>query len=119
MTPRLTLNLGLRYEYNSPPSERHDRMAIFNFATNSLAQVGTNGAQILTPDRRDFGPRVGIVWDPSGTGRTAIRSGAGIYYDVPLLSVAGSMANNPPFATSFSYTYPGIPLAAHSCPDPL
>lgn len=118
VAPHLTLNLGLRYEYNSPPSERHNRMAIFDFASNTLVQVGTNGARIFSPDRLDFGPRIGIVWDPFGTGRTVIRTGAGLYYDVPLLSVAGSLANNPPFATSFSYTYTGIPLATPFVPGP-
>jgi hypothetical protein len=109
--PRLTLNLGLRYEYNAVPSERHDHLEVFNFATNQLAQVGTNGTQLYKSDHFDFGPRVGLSWDPLGKAKTVIRAGSGFYYDVPLLSAAGAMANNPPFATTSTYTYTGILLA--------
>jgi hypothetical protein len=112
VTPRLTLNLGLRYEYNAVASARHNNLSVFNFSTNTLSQVGTNGVSgPYKPDFLDFGPRVGLSWDPFGKGRTVIRMGAGIYYDEPQLSAISGLASNTPFANKFTYTYASISLA--------
>jgi hypothetical protein len=108
--PRLTLNLGLRYEFNGLPSERHNHMTVFDLATNQLVPVG-NGVRQYNADKLDFGPRVGLSWDPFGKARKVIRAGAGIYYDVLLLSASAAMENNPPFATTSTFTYTGISLA--------
>jgi hypothetical protein len=66
-SPRLTLNLGLRYEVELLPSAQ--------ISNPSFAATG-----VLNSDMRDFGPRVGFAWDVNGNGRTAIRGGYGIYY---------------------------------------
>jgi hypothetical protein len=108
----LTLNLGFRYEYNGVARARHDRLSIFDFQTNTLIPLGTGGiTQPYAPDYHDFGPRVGLSWDPFGKGRTVVRAGAGIYYDEPLLGAISGMASNPPFASNSTYTYTGISLA--------
>jgi Carboxypeptidase regulatory-like domain len=106
--PNLTLNIGLRYEFNTVPTERHDHFSLFNFATDQL--VASSGAQPYRPDYLDFSPRLGLSWDPFGKGRTAIRAGAGVYFDDPIVSVIAAEASNPPFATAYTYTYSGISL---------
>src|SRR4029077_4340552 len=77
VTPRLTLNLGLRYEWMSNP--RDARLQ----ALNSLATLpGVFEFRKPKTDRNNFAPRLGFAWDPFGDGRTAVRAGFGITYDV-------------------------------------
>src|SRR5260370_24424904 len=79
--PKLTLNLGLRWEYNGVPSEIHNRLEIFDFATNTLARVGTNGFDgAYHKQFTNFGPRIGFAYDPFCKGKTVIRRGFGMYY---------------------------------------
>ena len=84
VTPRLTLNLGLRYEYFAPPTERNDLIGNFS-PTVGLEQVGKQIGQVFQPDRTNFSPRVGIAWDPTGSGKTAIRAGGAVIFDHPFL----------------------------------
>ncbi|MBZ5626941.1 MAG: TonB-dependent receptor, partial [Acidobacteriia bacterium] len=112
LTPRLTLNLGLRWEYNGVPSEIHDRLSVFDFTNRQLVRIGTNG--IDEPYNKQFtnlGPRVGFAWDPFGGGKTVIRSGAGFYYDQPVTNIVTGLGSNPPFSQSVNITQ-GINLAA-------
>jgi outer membrane receptor protein involved in Fe transport len=84
ITPKLTLNAGLRYEYFAPPTEAHHLLG--NFDPNvGLVQVGKQISSPFHPDRTNFSPRFGIAWDPTGKGRTAIRAGASLIYDHPFL----------------------------------
>jgi hypothetical protein len=97
VTPRLTLNLGLRYEFNTPPTDPTNRMSTLDFATGQLVQVGTNGISRsgIQPDYKDFGPRVGFAW--SVTPKTVIRGGYGIYYDAGMVVVNSALYFNPPY----------------------
>src|SRR5205823_5423357 len=78
-TSRLTLNLGLRYEFFTVPADDQGRdYQIRNVYTDTTT---TKGPPFLNPSLKNFGPRLGFAWDPKGDGRTAIRGGAGVYFD--------------------------------------
>jgi hypothetical protein len=83
VTPRLTLNLGLRYEYLGVFREQYDRLS--NFVPDSgLVRVGEAGLDNLyEPDYNNFAPRLGFAFDLTGVGHTILRGGYGWYYDTP------------------------------------
>jgi hypothetical protein len=105
LTPRFTANLGLRWEYNGVPYERYNRLGLLNFATKTVAQVGTNGVDApYNKQFTNFGPRIGFAWDPFGKGKTVIRSGAGVYYDQPVTNIVTGSGSNPPFSSAVNIT---------------
>ena len=81
LRPNLTLNLGLRYEMGTTLSEVNGKSA--NLHNLADPQVVVGGPLYENPTKRDFAPRVGFAWDPFGSGKTAIRSGFGIFDIVP------------------------------------
>ena len=89
---RLTLNLGLRWEYDSNGTGESSAHQPCPSLTAVPAQPCTWMANVLplhkNPDTKDFGPRIGFVFDPIGTGKTAIRGGYGIYYDRIILEAS-------------------------------
>lgn len=78
LTPRLTLNLGLRYEWSGVP--RDEGLQALNAIANDPA-VGLIFRK-PTSDTNNFGPHVGFAWDPTGHGKWSIRGGGQIAYDV-------------------------------------
>ena len=100
---RLTVNIGVRYEYTTPVIEVADRMANFDIATNSviLASSGSLEDRALAhADRNNFAPRVGMAYQLNP--QTVIRTGYGIFHT---LEDAGhhNPTFNPPFSASFTY----------------
>ncbi len=93
VTRKLTLNLGLRWEYDTNATgtdSSHDACA--NIAQpQSTPCVWMKNVLDLShsPDKKDFGPRVGFAYDPFGRGRTVVRGGYGLYYDRIILEVPG------------------------------
>jgi hypothetical protein len=91
LTPRITLNLGLRYEAVPPVTEDNNLFGNFdpNAPTGLIQQ--SSGHPVYNGDYNNFGPRLGIAWDVTGKGTTVVRAGAGIAYAVyPLLDLIGS-----------------------------
>ena len=80
VTPNLTLNLRLRYEYETPIREDHNRLGNFDPALG-LVQVGHQISSPYNPDHKQFAPRLGLAWDVTGNGKTIVRAGGGIVYD--------------------------------------
>jgi hypothetical protein len=96
----LTLNIGLRYDWNSTPTEANNRFSVFDPATAALMQVGTPGfGQIYQTNNKNFQPRIGLAWDPFGDGKTSVRAGYAIMTQQPLTNIASDLTANPPFAT--------------------
>ena len=85
ISKRLTLNLGLRYEYEPPQVDAHNMWGNFDPTSPTGMVQQTNGNALYSTDKRDFGPRLGFAWDVNGKGTTVIRAGTSITFDtVPM-----------------------------------
>ena len=104
MTSRLTWNLGLRWEYNGVPSEKYNRLGIYDFSQNKIVQVGNGIDQPYASQYTNFGPRVGFAYDLTGKGKTVVRGGVGLYFDQPVTNLVSLLSNNPPFSFAVNFT---------------
>jgi hypothetical protein len=105
VSSRLTLNLGMRWEYNGVPNEKYDRLGVYDFTKQRLITVGTEGVERPYPRQfTNFGPRVGFSFDPTGKATTVVRGGFGIYFDQPVTNVVSPLGSNPPFSRTVSFT---------------
>ena len=107
-TDRLTLNLGLRYDFVTPQMDAENRVANFDPATGQLFYA-TDGSiedrALVAPDRNNFGPRLGIVYKANTA--TVIRGGYGIYYNlVERMGSEDQLSLNPPGLRNISITAP-------------
>ncbi len=112
-TERLTLNLGLRYEFYTLPAEANGLdTTLRDIFTDRSFTVGQPFAK--NPSLGNIAPRLGFAWDVSGRGRTAIRGGAGMYHDTdgPFNSAFGIAAFSPPFAATATINNPAFPRPA-------
>ena len=90
--PNLTLNLGLRYEMATVPTETNGKLVNLRHITDPLPVCGVmvagscagTGALFSNPTLHDFEPRIGFAWDPLHNGRMALRGGAGLFDVLPL-----------------------------------
>jgi hypothetical protein len=91
LTPRVTLNYGLRWDYYGVIYEKNhlfDNFVVNSFdpttdtGTGSVVPVGTAGQPgLYKPDYKNFSPRASIAWDVTGKSKTVIRAGYGLFYD--------------------------------------
>jgi len=135
---RLTVNLGLRYEYSSPLSEKYNRWATLDIQNRRVIVASEGGntfpqslwvpgiAQQLAPlpivtsqdagldrslvnkDTNNFAPRVGLALDLFGNQRTVIRTGYGIYYNAISYNAVTLMSQNPPFFKRIGANNPAV-----------
>ena len=104
--PNLTLDFGLRYEWNMTPSERYDRFIVFDPESGSLVRVGSGIDAIYEENDKNFQPRVSFAWTPFSDGNTVVRGAYGVYVDQPMTSLVTPTAGNPPLAIPLTFTGP-------------
>lgn len=116
--PRLTVNLGLRYEFFGTPHNKDPRLDsnfyfgqgadLFNQIRNGSVQIAQNSpiGQLWQNDKNNFGPRVGFAWDVFGNGKTSVRGGYGISYERNFNNVTFNIIQNPPNYAVISLTAP-------------
>jgi hypothetical protein len=87
LTSNFTVNLGLRWELNSPLREQHNLLSNFDAITGTIYVAGTGnvGSNVYDYDWNNFGPRVGFAWQPFNNAKTVIRAGFGIFYQAPVI----------------------------------
>jgi hypothetical protein len=119
ITRKVTINLGVRYEFQAVPTEAQNLFGNFD-PTVGFEQVGKNISSIYKPDHRNFSPRLGIAWDVSGKGTTVVRVGASIVYDLLSMSTYLSQQNTQNTVTLGVGTVPtGATLIyGTQCPPP-
>jgi outer membrane receptor protein involved in Fe transport len=99
-TKQLTLELGLRYDWNATPSEAQNRFVNFLPATDSLVRVDTPYKQ----NNKNFQPRLGFAYDVFGSGRTVVRGAYAILTDQPITGLVTGLTNNPPLGGPLSFS---------------
>ncbi len=95
LKPTLTLNLGLRYEMSTVPSEIHGHLsALHSPSGQTFADTIVGKTVFDNPTKRNFEPRVGFAWDPFRNGKTSVRGGFAMFDVLPLPYLLGQFATN-------------------------
>ena len=122
--PNLTLNYGLRYQFNGVPFEVNNLLSTLYANpsgtgpfTFSIAGDGKGLPPLYNNDWHDFEPRIGIAWDPFKRGTTSVRAGYGIFHDRLFGQLLGLTRGNPPFDEFFFAPFFSQP-GPTGCPPP-
>src|SRR5215472_10064744 len=113
--PRLTLNLGLRWDVQTAPTDPQDKESTFVPGVQSTVRPGAPAGILFPGDAgvtrgivstpwNHVSPRIGLAWDPIGNGRTSVRAGAGIFYGSLSGNQWNTTSNFEPFAIRLSFT---------------
>ncbi|MFY9852319.1 MAG: carboxypeptidase regulatory-like domain-containing protein, partial [Terracidiphilus sp.] len=107
---RLTLNLGLRWDFLSHPYEAHNQQSEFDVQVGSptygqVLEAGKNGVSkaFINQDYGNFGPRAGFAYDLFGDGKTVVRGGFGMFYYLDHGGVDNQLGEDAPFGGSLDY----------------
>ena len=135
VTNYLTLNLGVRYEYDEPLYDSQNRVlafrpgqqsTVFPTAPRGIVYPGDAGITRSTykPDRNNFGPRIGFAWDVFHNQKLSIRGGWGLYYDTVISETTLQFLTSPPFAIQpfvlfTSVDNPWSNSLVHNIPQPF
>jgi hypothetical protein len=91
---KLSFNLGLRYEFDTPIYEANNQLANFNLATQSIVVASSSNPYTINPNTRDFGPRIGLSF--AADDKTVLRGGFGISYSHWNRVGSNYLSMNPP-----------------------
>jgi hypothetical protein len=106
LSASFSIELGLRYDRIIAPTEAEDRFVYFDPASSELRQVGVSGRDKIYDDKDNFQPRIGVIWDPFGDGKTSVRAAYSILSDQPVTNFVANTAGNPPIVTPLTFTGP-------------
>lgn len=98
LRPNFTLNIGLRYAWNSSPSEALGHFTNFDPTTGTLVSA----PQPYKTNNKNFQPRVGFAWDPFKDGKSSVRAAYAIMTQNPTTNIVTGLSSNPPFALPVS-----------------
>jgi hypothetical protein len=98
----LKLDLGLRYDYLPSPTEADNKLVAFDPATASLLQIGNGGFTQVTKNGSDFQPRLGVIWNPTGDGKTVVRGAYAIMVNQSNTGYFSGETGNPPIVNPLS-----------------
>ena len=98
---RLKLDIGLRYDYLPSPTEADNKLVTFDPATASLLRFG-QGIDQITKNGSDFQPRIGVIWNPTGDGKVAVRGAYAVMINQTNTGYFTGETANPPLVTPLS-----------------
>ena len=130
VTKRFTLNLGVRYEYSQPKYDTQGRSYSFIPGLQSTRFTGAPTGEVFPgdpgaprganfPDKNDWAPRFGFAWDIFGNGKTSIRGGFGLFYDILKAEDNLQFNGQVPFFAYTDFNFTPVNPAATSSPGYL
>jgi len=115
----LTLNVGLRWDLFTQPTERFDRQSNYNPANDTLTRAGDSaalGRDLVNSDKNNFGPAIGFAWSGLTKDKTVvIRGGYALKYAVDTPGIPGILSSNPPTGSSYNCSFTQYGTA--NCPQ--